>query len=127
LTRAEVYLAHLKDLKTLSEEAVATANQQDWDALNECLGRRQAVIDLVDALPPDSLRLSPSQQLAARQLLTRSAELDAKISVVLDSALASTRSVLQEGSQTRAGISAYRRSSSGSPLMQEARFVDKNR
>lgn len=127
MTGAEVYLAHLHDLAKLSEEAEATASQQDWEALNECLSRRQAVIDQVDALPTASLRLTPSQQVSARQLLARAAELDATITAVLDTALTSTRSVLQEGNQTRAGISAYRRNTGSSPHMQEARFVDKNR
>lgn len=127
MTGAEVYLAQLQTLTRLSEEAEATAGRQDWDALNDCLNRRQAVIDQVDTLSPESLRLTADQQLAARQCLARAAELDAKISAVLDTALATTRSVLQEGNQTRAGISAYRRSSSSTPLMHEARFVDKNR
>ncbi|MDF2628946.1 MAG: Flagellar protein FliT [Symbiobacteriaceae bacterium] len=127
MTGAEVYLAHLQDLTRISEEAEAAASQQDWEALNACLSRRQAVIDQVDALPPESVHLSAREQLLARQLLTRAAVLDAKISAVLDTALASTRSVLQEGSQTKAGISAYRRSAGGAPHMTEARFVDKNR
>lgn len=127
MTGADIYLAHLQELTKLSEEADAKANQQDWDALNDCLSRRQAVMDQVDALPDEALRLSSNEQLLARHLLTRAAEVDAQIAAVLDTALASTRSVLQVGNQTRAGISAYRRSASSAPQMHEARFVDKNR
>lgn len=127
MTGAEQYLNHLSDLAQLTEQAESAARQQNWDELLGCLARRQTIMDQVDALPDGARSLTPQQKLRATSLLERIAQMDAMSSAVVDTAITSARSVLQEGSQTRAGISAYRRVSAGSPQMYEARFVDKNR
>ncbi|HWI65648.1 MAG TPA: flagellar protein FliT [Symbiobacteriaceae bacterium] len=127
MTGAEIYLGYLHELTELSEQAEAAARQQNWDELVACLSRRQTIMDQVDALADDDRNLTPDQRLRATSLLERVAQLDAMSSAVVDTALSSTRSVLQEGTQARAGISAYRRASAGGPVVHEARFVDKNR
>jgi len=127
LTGAELYLQYLQELSQLTEEAEAAAKEQDWDSLVNGLTRRQTLMDQIDALPDDSRCLTPEQALRATSLLERMAQMDATSQAVVDTAIATTRSELQEGTQTRAGISAYRRSTGTNAQVREARFVDKNR
>lgn len=127
MTGAELYLQYLQALSQLTEEAVVAAKEQNWDRLVSGLTHRQTLMDQIDALPEESRRLTPEQALHAASLLERMAHLDAASQAVVDTAMSTTRSALQEGTQTRAGISAYRRSTGGNAQAHEARFVDKNR
>lgn len=127
MTGAEQYLDYLQELTQLSERAEAAARQQNWDALVACLDRRQTIMGQIDSMPDETRSLTREQKLRAASLLERVAQLDAMSTAVVDTAIATTRSVLHEGEKTRTGISAYRRTAGSSAQIHEARFVDKNR
>jgi len=127
LNAAELYLTCLQQLTQLSEQAEEAARNQNWDGLVATLTQRQEIMTKVDNLPDEARHLTPQQKLQAASLLERIAQMDSMSTAIVDTTMSSTRAVLQDGNQARAGISAYRKVAGTAPQMHEARFVDKNR